>query len=97
MKAIKIPIRIERGPTDILKALASTVISEPEQPFNDIQDDAYLAPRRPYETRLFITAKLSGVKTAQFIFRKYPELFFRDDAEPKVEAFSVPTEEQTEE
>lgn len=89
-EAIKIPNRIERGPTDILKALASTIKYLPGEPSPFLQDDPYLLPTKPFESKLYIISKLSGIKTARFILHKYPELFFRDDAEPKIEAYSTP-------
>lgn len=89
---LKIPLRIERGPTDILKALASTVKHVPGIPETSLQDDVYLLPIRPNDRRLYLLAKLNGVKTAKYILNKNPELFFRDDAEPKIDAF-LPREE----
>lgn len=89
---LRIPKRIERGPTDILKALASTIKHIPNKPEQSFQDDPYLIPARPADRRLFMLAKLNGQKTAKFILNKNPELFFRDDAEPKVDAF-LPREE----
>lgn len=85
--AIKIPKYIERKPTDILKALASTVNYLPKEPEYMLHDDPFLLPRKFPEKRNFILARLAGRKTAKFFLNKYPELFFRDDAEPKVEAF----------
>lgn len=90
--SIKIPKYIERGPTDILKALASTVKFTPNVPHAGFQDDPYLLPTRPNESRIFMLSKLNGRKTAKFILNKHPELFLRDDAEPKVEAY-LPMEE----
>lgn len=89
---LKIPSRIERGPTDILKALASTVKHVPGIPEISLQDDPYLLPIRPNDRRLYLLSKLNGIKTAKYILNKNPELFFRDDAEPKVDAF-LPREE----
>lgn len=89
---LKIPLRIERGPTDILKALASTVKHIPGIPDPWLQDDVYLLPVRPNDRRIFILSKLNGQKTAKYILNKNPELFFRDDSEPKVDAF-LPSEE----
>lgn len=93
--AIKIPQRIERSPTDILKALASTVRYLPGEPEHFLADDPYLLPKRAGDSRRFTIAKLSGVRTAKYFLKKYPELFFRDDAEPKVEAFATPEEFRT--
>lgn len=88
--AIKIPMRIERGPTDILRALASTVNHLPKEPSVILADDMFLIPRRPLDTSNYILSKLSGKRAARFIFNKNPELFFRDQAEPKIEAFATP-------
>lgn len=90
--AIKIPTRIERSPTDLLKALSSTVKHVPGQPKFSHPDDPYLLPARPTEEKLFTLSRLSGIKTAQFIFNKHPELFLSDDSEPKVESFTAPEE-----
>lgn len=90
--AIKIPMRIERGPTDILRALAATVKHIPGQPEAFLQDDPYLLPEKYNDKRSFLAAKLSGKKTAKYILNKHPQYFYRDDAEPKVEAFHPPEE-----
>lgn len=92
--AIKIPNRIKRGPTDILKALSSTVKYLPKEPEPSMLDDPFLLPTLPGQRRMFLLSKLSGIKTAQFLLNKHPELFYRDDAEPKVEAF-LPKEQFT--
>lgn len=89
---IKIPKRIERGPTDILKALVSTVKYVPSEPNRDLHDDPYLLPIARMDRLTFPLAKLSGISTAKFLLNKHPELFFRDDAEPKIRAF-YPSEE----
>lgn len=88
--AIKIPQRIERGPTDILKALASTVKYVPTNPGPNLQDDPYLLPIRPFERKLYEASYISGIKTARYLFDKHPDLFFRDDAEPKIDAYTSP-------
>lgn len=90
--AIKIPKRIERGPTDILKALASTVKYSPTEPESNLQDDPYLLPVTPNNKVIFNLSKLNGKMTARFFLNKYPELFFRDDSEPKINAFLPPEE-----
>lgn len=93
--ALKIPQRIERSPTDILRALASTVRYLPGEPDHFLHDDPYLLPKKSGESRRHALAKLSGVKTAKYFLKKYPELFFRDDSEPKIEAFGAPEEFRT--
>lgn len=47
-----------------------------------------MLPRNNLEKRSFALAKESGRNSARYFLNKYPELFYRDDAEPKVEAFS---------
>jgi len=90
--ALKIPKRIERGPTDILRALASTVKYLPEEPSTAFHDDPHLMPRHKDDRMLFPLATISGRNTAKFLLNKHPELFYRDDAEPKVRAFHPPEE-----
>lgn len=90
--AIKIPKRVERGPTDILRALASTVKHVPTEPDQLLQDDPYLLPIRPSQRNVFSLSRLSGRNAAKFILNKHPELFFRDDSEPKVRSFLPPEE-----
>lgn len=90
--AIKIPMRIERGPTDILKALASTVRHIPGEPDAVLQDDPFLLPVKPADRTIYTLSKLTGRSTAKFLLNKHPELFFRDDAEPKIDAFLPPEE-----
>lgn len=89
---IKVPKYIERGPTDILKALATTVRYIPSEPEYVLHDDPYLLPRNPNDSKRYILSKLSGIKTAKYFLTKYPELFARDDSEPKIEAFTTPEE-----
>lgn len=90
--AIKIPKRIERGPTDILKALASTVKYQPSHPSALQVDDGYLVPRGPRSVAVCTLARLSGRNTAKFLLNKHPELFYRDDAEPKIPLYNPPEE-----
>ena len=90
--AIVIPKRIERGPTDILKALASTIKHVPSEPDRLLQDDPYLLPIRPSDRNFYSLSKLSGISTAKFLLHKHPELFYRDDSEPKVRTFLPPEE-----
>lgn len=89
---LKIPKRIERGPTDILKALASTVKYVPATPNAYLQDDPYLLPTRTSQKNQFQFAKASGKDTARFLLNRHPEIFFRDDSEPKILAY-LPDEE----
>jgi pentatricopeptide repeat domain-containing protein 3 len=47
-----------------------------------------MLPRHNLEKRSFALAKESGKNAARYFLEKYPNLFHRDDAEPKVEAFT---------
>ncbi|XP_046911846.2 small ribosomal subunit protein mS39 [Dermatophagoides farinae] len=85
---IKIPKAIPRGPTDILKALASTVEQDNTGPGYQYIDDPYLTPMNNVDKRTYSISKESGRKTARYFIEKYPELFIRDMSEPKIEAFT---------
>lgn len=105
---IPIPDRIERGPTDILKALASTIKRVNFIPFHPkivslkriidkqdmtaahykYMDDPFFIPQSNLNKRSFALSKESGRRAARYFLDKYPHLFYRDDAEPKIAAFS---------
>ena len=52
--------------------------------------DPYLSPRNVREAKNYALSRESGVKAANYFMKNYPELFYRDQAEPKVEALSYP-------
>lgn len=84
---IIIPKRIHRYPTDILKALAGTVKSDPTAPHYKYHDDPYLTPISNVAKRSFALSKESGRKAAQWIRAQNPELFQHKVAYPPVQAF----------
>jgi len=86
---IRIPDRIERTSTDILKALASTVGTDYTAPHYRYHDDPWLIPYTNYEKRNFWIAKESGRNAARFIADRHPELFDKNriHAEPPITAF----------
>jgi pentatricopeptide repeat domain-containing protein 3 len=86
---IKIPDRIERSTTDILKALASTVGTDYTAPHYRYHDDPWLIPYTNYEKRNFWLAKESGRNAARFIAERHPHLFDKNriHAEPPITAF----------
>lgn len=86
-KAIVIPKRIQRGPTDVLKALSATVIPSQAKYVPFVTDEPYLRLRSIKGSAL---AKISGIKTAKLILNEHPEIFKRDESEPKVEDFQAP-------
>ncbi|OQR78481.1 protein PTCD3 -like protein [Tropilaelaps mercedesae] len=89
---IEIPKKIPRGPTDILRALASTVKIDYTAPHYRYKDDPFLIPTTNNAKRWFALSKESGRRAAMYFLQKYPELFSYDPAEPKIPGF-CPTEE----
>lgn len=85
---IEIPKRIHRGPTDILKALASTVQRDFTAPHYKYHDDPFFIPASNVAKRTYALAKESGRKAAKFFLDKYPDSFLHDPAEPRIEAFN---------
>lgn len=57
-------------------------------PHYKYHDDPFLIPRNFLNQRSFALSKESGRKAARFFLNKYPQLFYRDDAEPKIPSFS---------
>lgn len=90
VKSIKIPPRIERGPTDVLRALAATVGRDPTAPHYKFVDDPALEPLSYAAKRTYALSKEQGRRAARYFLVNYPQLFYRDDAEPKIPAFNPP-------
>ena len=86
---IVIAPRIERGPTDILAALAGTVGKDLTAPHYRYHDDPYLIPYKLGTKREYILSRESGKNAARFIMSKHPDLFEhnRIEAEPPITAF----------
>jgi len=93
---ITIPTRIERSPTDVLKALASTLERDFTAAHYKYHDDPYLTPLSNISKRSYALSKESGRRAARYFLENYPHLFYRDDAEPKIPAFSYPDTFSTE-
>lgn len=85
---IQIPVRIERGPTDILHALASTVPDDPIQTDYVYHDDPFLLPVRRTDYRNYALSYEAGKKAAMWIYEQHNELFVQHLSEPQIEAFS---------
>ncbi|XP_022706489.1 protein PTCD3 homolog, mitochondrial-like isoform X1 [Varroa jacobsoni] len=94
---IEIPKRIQRGPTDILRALSSTLKPDYTAPHYRYHDDPFLIPHSSMNKRSFSLAKESGRKTARYFLQKYPESFKYDPADPKIAAFNPPEKKFIEE
>ncbi|XP_018316466.1 protein PTCD3 homolog, mitochondrial [Mycetomoellerius zeteki] len=93
---IQIPNRIERGPTDILKALESTISRDYTAPHYKFHDDPFLIPQSNMHNRSYALAKESGRKTAMWIRQEHRDLFQHKVADPEIKAF-VPLSIYTEE
>jgi len=87
---IVIPPRIERGPTDILAALAGTVGKDMTAPHYRYHDDPWLIPYKIGSKREYTLSKESGKNAAKFIMANHPDLFEhnRIEAEPASKAFT---------
>lgn len=87
---IKIPSRIERGPTDILTALESTVPEEGIRCRYMYHDDPYLFPRKKQNYRYYALSYESGRRTAMLIHKTHRVLFPKHLSEPPIKAFEQP-------
>lgn len=72
---IEIPNRIERSPTDLLQALASTVARDYTAPHYKYHDDPFLIPMSNAAKRTYAMSKESGRKAAKWIKEEHRELF----------------------
>lgn len=84
---IVIPNRIPRSPTDILKALASTVSRDISGPHYKYHDDPFLTPASNMIKRTFSLSKEAGRKAARWIRDENAELFTHRPEDPFIEAF----------
>ena len=87
---ICIPNRIERGPTDILKALENTITRDYTAPHYKFHDDPYLTPLSKAQIRNYALAKESGKKAAMWIREEHRNLFQHKVADPEIKAFVPP-------
>ncbi|XP_063976240.1 small ribosomal subunit protein mS39 [Diachasmimorpha longicaudata] len=84
---IQIPVKKQRGPTDILQALEKTISRDSTAPKYKYQDDPYLIPYSNFQKRAFALAQESGRKTAMWIRTEHADLFQHRVAEPIIEEF----------
>ncbi|XP_054013205.1 protein PTCD3 homolog, mitochondrial isoform X1 [Hylaeus anthracinus] len=89
--SIKIPPRIHRGPTDILRALDSTVPKDPLSASYKYHDDPFLYPIKKLDQRAYALSYESGKKTAMWIHKQHGNLFPTDLSQPQIKAFIAPT------
>uniref|UniRef100_A0A0A9XYH4 Small ribosomal subunit protein mS39 n=1 Tax=Lygus hesperus TaxID=30085 RepID=A0A0A9XYH4_LYGHE len=93
---IKIPQRIRRSPTDILKALSSTVGVDPTAAHYKFHDDPYLMPYSNPSKRSYALSQEAGRKAAQWVRQTHADLFQHKVADPLIEAY-VPKVEYNDE
>ncbi|XP_015127821.1 protein PTCD3 homolog, mitochondrial [Diachasma alloeum] len=84
---IQIPVKKQRGPTDILQALEKTISRDPTAPKYKYHDDPYLIPYSNLQKRTFALAQESGRKTAMWIRAEHSKLFQHRVADPVIEVF----------
>lgn len=72
---IEIPNRIQRSPTDILRALSQTVGMDPTAAHYKYHDDPFLIPMSNVGKRTFAMAQESGRKSAKWIRQENSNLF----------------------
>jgi len=88
-KPIKLPRKIQRDPTSVLKSMASVVGKDPTAPAYQYHDDPYLIPYNFASKSQFLLAKDSGRKAARYILDRHPELFEKNliEMQPVVKRF----------
>lgn len=72
---IVLPKKINRKPTDLLRALSRTVERDPTAPHYKYHDDPYLAPKSNYSKDLYALSQESGKRTAQWLKQDMAKLF----------------------
>lgn len=85
--SIKIPNRIERGPTDILRALSSTIGSDSTAAHYKYHDDPFLIPTSNVGKRTFAMSQEAGRKAAKWIRQENSKLFQHTVADPPIKVF----------
>lgn len=84
---IRIPERIERGPTDILVALESTLQKQTTVPHYKFIDDPYLLPITKSHYRSYPMAREAGKKAAMWVYQNHSDLFEKNRADPSIPIF----------
>lgn len=84
---IQIPKRIERSPTDILEALATTVQKDPTAAHYKFPDDPHFTVQSQFQKRMLALSKESGRKAAWWVVEEHKNLFQHKLADPPIEMF----------
>lgn len=85
---IVIPKTIPRGPTDILRALESTITRDPTAAHYKYHDDPFLTPMSNLGKRTFAMAQEAGRKAAHWVRQENGDLFQHQEADPMIKAFA---------
>ncbi|XP_046385763.1 protein PTCD3 homolog, mitochondrial [Ischnura elegans] len=86
---IVIPKRIHRGPTDILRALESTVQRDYTAAEYKFHDDPFLIPTSNSAKRTYAMSKEAGRKAALWIRKEHAQWFNTKLAEPPIKALTA--------
>ncbi|XP_046750247.1 protein PTCD3 homolog, mitochondrial [Diprion similis] len=86
-QSIEIPKRIDRGPTDILRALASTVGKDLTAAHYKYHDDPYFIPLSNRTKRAYALSQEAGRKAAIWIRKEHADLFEQRTADPIIKDF----------
>ncbi|XP_011497620.1 PREDICTED: protein PTCD3 homolog, mitochondrial [Ceratosolen solmsi marchali] len=92
---IKIPMRKERGPTDILRALEGTLLNDSTSNDYGFMDDPFFIPTSTKRKRIYALSKESGRRAARFIVENHSETLYSELSDPLIKAF-LPPEKYTE-
>lgn len=84
---ISIPNAIKRSPTDLLKALNSTVGVDKTAPHYAFIDDPTTIPSTAAQKRTYFLAKELGKRAARQLAAEWPTLFMFDRDYPRLSAF----------
>ncbi|XP_078053736.1 small ribosomal subunit protein mS39 isoform X2 [Augochlora pura] len=87
---IQIPPRIERKPTDILRALERTVPHDPLRTRYIFHDDPFLIPVKKADFHYYAISYVHGKDTAKWIYKEHGDLFPKDLSVPRIKAFVPP-------
>lgn len=89
LEPIKLPEYVERGPTDILRALSSAVKRDYTAADYKYHDDPYLIPYNSMMKRDYIMSKDGGRRAARFVLDTHPELFEKNliEVQPPIKSF----------
>lgn len=72
---IELPNYIERGPSDILRAIGGCLKRDFTAPDYKFHDDPFLIPYNSMQKRDYLLSKQGGKRAARYVLNQHPELF----------------------